>query len=174
MSQPKTLRSLLVDELRNMYFSEQKLVKAIPKLAKASHDPHLKTALTTHLAETRGHVKRLTQAFKILGFHPQPTISAPLVALVHRGGEAAHSRGSVEVRDADIIGAAQGVEHFEMASYAHACALAEALDEFEVVKLLQQNFEEEDAASRLLSKISSDVNRSAMLPHAAPRVAAGR
>jgi ferritin-like metal-binding protein YciE len=173
MPQTKSLRSLLVDEMRNMYFTEKKLVKAIPKLAKAASDPHLKAALMTHLAETRGHVKRLAQAFKILGFAPAEITSGPLVALVHRGGQATKLKGTCDVRDADIIAAAQGVEHFEMASYGTACAFAEALDEFEIVKLLQENFEEEDAANKLLSKISSDVNRKALLAHAATsRVAA--
>ncbi|HZZ20435.1 MAG TPA: DUF892 family protein [Opitutaceae bacterium] len=168
------LRTLLIAEMRNMYFSEKKLVKAIPKLAKAAANPHLKAALTTHLAETRIHVKRLEQAFKILKTAARPETSAPLAALVSRGGEAVHLKGAPEVRDADIIGAAQGVEHFEMGAYENACALAEALDEFEVVKLLQENFEEEDAANRLLSKIASDVNRSALTAHVSTSSVAAR
>jgi ferritin-like metal-binding protein YciE len=162
MPRSTNLRSLLVDELRDLYFVERKLVKAIPKLAKAAKDAQLKSALNTHLAETKGHVKRLAEVFKILKVSPKARTCKAMVDLLHKGSEAAAQPGPSDLRDANIIGAAQQVEHFELAAYGTASSFAEALDEFEIVQLLQATAEEESGANHLLTRISSDVNRNAL------------
>jgi ferritin-like metal-binding protein YciE len=162
MNSITTLRDLLVDELRDLYHAENQLVKALPKMAKASSDPDLKAAFTGHLAETKGHVERLAQAFKILGVPMKGKICHAMVGLVEEGGEAIEAKAPPSVRDANLIGAAQRVEHYEMAAYGTAKAFARALNEGKVLALLQATLEEEAAANEKLTKISGSVNVDAL------------
>jgi len=158
-----TLRALLIDELKDLYFAEKKLVKAIPKLAKAAEDSKLKATLTAHLTQTRGHVARLERAFSALGVAAAPKTCHAMVGLVQEGAEAIEAKGPSAVRDANIIGAAQRVEHYEMAGYGTAKAFAEALGEHKVVSLLQATLAEEGDANLKLTKISRSVNRAALI-----------
>jgi ferritin-like metal-binding protein YciE len=165
MSSIKTLHDLLIDELKDLYFAENQLVKALPKMAKAATDPDLKAAFTGHLAETKGHVERLASALKILGAPARGKTCHAMLGLVEEGGEAIETKGPPAIRDANLIGAAQRVEHYEMAAYGTAKAFARALDEDKVVDLLQATLEEEGAANEKLTSISGTVNIDAL--HAA-------
>jgi ferritin-like metal-binding protein YciE len=172
MSTLPNLRSLLIDELRDLYFAEKQLVKAIPKLAKASADPDLKAAFKGHLRETKGHVARLTRMMKLLRTPVEGKTCHAILGLIKEGGEAIGTKGPAPVRDANIIGAAQRVEHYEMAGYGTARAFAEQLGEKKVVELLQATLDEEGGANKKLTDISGIVNRAALSIDAGQYVAA--
>ena len=162
MSSIPTLHALLIDELKDLYFAENQLVKALPKMAKAAADPELKEAFTGHLAETRGHVERLAEALKMLGAPLKGKTCHAMVGLVEEGGEAIGTKGPSAVRDANLIGAAQRVEHYEMAAYGTARAFAQALGESKVADLLDATLEEESEANEKLTAISEAVNADAL------------
>ena len=162
MSSIPTLHALLVDELRDLYFAENQLVKALPKMAKAASDPSLKAAFTGHLAETKGHVERLAKAFHILDVPVRGKTCHAMLGLVEEGGEAIEAKAPPAVRDANLIGAAQRVEHYEMAAYGTAKAFATALDERKVADLLQATLDEEGSANEKLTTISGTVNGDAL------------
>jgi ferritin-like metal-binding protein YciE len=171
MSSLPNLRALLIDELQDLYFAEKLLVKALPKMAKAATDPDLKAAFTGHLAETRGHVERLEKAMEILETPVKSKTCHAMQGLVEEGGEAIDTDGPDEIRDANLIGAAQRVEHYEMAAYGVARAFARAIDEHGVAELLQSTLDEEGAANKKLTKIAGPVNSAALYADAE---AAGR
>jgi ferritin-like metal-binding protein YciE len=162
MSSIPSLQALLIDELRDIYFAENQLVKALPKMAKAASDPDLKAAFTGHLEETKGHVERLAKAFEILNVPVRGKTCHAMLGLVEEGAEAIETKGPSPVRDANLIGAAQRVEHYEMAAYGTAKAFAKALGETKVADLLQATLDEEGAANEKLSTISADVNGDAL------------
>jgi len=171
MSSIPTLEALLGDELKDLYFAENQLLKALPKMAKAAANPELKAGFVAHLAQTRGHVTRLARALKILGLPPKGKTCHAMLGLVKEGGEAIETKGPAAVRDANLIGAAQRVEHYEMAGYGTARAFAEVLGENEVADLLQETLDEETATNEKLTKISSVVNAGALAASEAPPIA---
>jgi ferritin-like metal-binding protein YciE len=162
MSNLPNLHALLVDELRDLYYAEKQLVKAIPKLAKASSDPDLKSAFLGHLRQTRGHVARLARAMKILGTPVKGTTCHAILGLIKEGGKAIETEGPAPVRDANLIGAAQRVEHYEIAGYGTARAFAQSLGEHRVADLLTETLDEEGAADHKLTEISALVNQAAL------------
>ncbi len=172
MSTVPTLNGLLIDELKDIYYAEKQLVKALPKMARAATNPDLKKAFSGHLEETRGHVRRLEQAFDILGESPKTKTCHAMVGLVKEGGEAIEMDGPAAIRDANLIGAAQRVEHYEMAAYGTARAFAQVLGQDEVATLLQATLDEEGNANKKLMKIASSVNAEAL--HADEPVAAAQ
>ncbi len=161
MSSITTLNALLIDEIKDLYHAENQLIKALPKMGKAAADPALKKAFADHLSETRVHVTRLADALKALGLPAKGKPCHAMLGLVEEGGEAIEIEGPGAVRDAALIGAAQRVEHYEIAGYGTARAFAKALGETEVAKLLDQTIQEEGEANKLLTRISKSVNRDA-------------
>jgi ferritin-like metal-binding protein YciE len=162
MSALPTLHNLLIDEMKDLYFAENRLIKALPKMAKAATSPRLKAGFKGHLVQTRQHVTRLAQALKILGRPPKGKTCHAMLGLIEEGGEAIHAKGPAAVRDAALIGAAQRVEHYEMAGYGTARAFAEVLGEDEVATLLQATLDEEGETNKKLTEISLTVNKSAL------------
>lgn len=156
-----SLRELLVDELQDLYNAENQLIKALPKMAKAASNPKLKDGFETHLKETKGHVDRLEQCFRLLGEKAKGKTCHAMQGLVEEGKEAIEEDGVDAVRDAQLIGAAQRVEHYEMAAYGTARAFAETLGETKVVKLLQATLDEEGETDKKLTVLSGKVNREA-------------
>jgi ferritin-like metal-binding protein YciE len=152
-----TIDQLLVEELKDIYDAEKQLVKALPKMAKAASDSQLKEAFNTHLEETKGHVERLNEVFAAIGVKAAGKPCAAMKGLVAEGGEAMEFDADEGLRDAVIIGAAQRVEHYEMAAYGTARALAEHLGNTEVVDLLQQTLDEEKEADEKLTTIAMDI-----------------
>jgi ferritin-like metal-binding protein YciE len=163
MSSIPNLRSLLIDELHDLYFAENLLVKALPKMAKAASDTELRAAFTGHLAETKGHVARLASAMKLLGIPVKGKTCPAMEGLVKEGAEAIDTDGPEAIRDANLIGAAQRVEHYEMAAYGVARAFARELGESGVAELLQATLDEEGAANKKLTKIAAMVNSEAFV-----------
>lgn len=156
-----TLKDLLVDELKDLYDAEKQLVKALPKMAKAASNEELKEGILTHLEETKGHVERIEQAFSKLGVPARGKTCEAMKGLIKEGAEAIELEAPDAIRDACIIGAAQRVEHYEMAAYGTARALAETIEEDEVVSLLQETLDEEGDTDKKLTAVAATVNEEA-------------
>ena len=151
------IRELLIEEMQDQYDAEKQLVKALPKMAKASANPTLAQAFTSHLEETILHVERLEQAFQILGVKPKARPCAAMKGLVEEGQEAIAEKMPDQLQDSAIICAAQKVEHYEIAGYGTICAWASALGLSNVVELLEETLDEEKAADEKLSQVADDV-----------------
>ncbi|MDB6167665.1 MAG: hypothetical protein JWM88_529 [Verrucomicrobia bacterium] len=161
MPEITSLKELLVDELKDLYNAEQQLVKALPKMAKAANSPELKAGFTEHLEQTRGHVDRLEQAFRNLGEKPRGKTCKAMQGLVEEGAEMIGLDAPDSVRDAALIGAAQRVEHYEIAAYGTARAFAETIGEDDVAELLQATLDEEGETNKKLTALAGTVNEEA-------------
>ena len=158
MPQIDSLHSVLVEELRDIYDAEKRLTKAIPKLARAATNQSLKTALDAHLKETRGQITRLESVFKTLGEPARGKPCKGIQGLIKEGDEhAGEDYQEDSLRDAVIIGAAQRVEHYEMAAYGTAMAHARHLGLDKVVDTLKVTLDEEKAADDKLTEIAENV-----------------
>jgi ferritin-like metal-binding protein YciE len=158
MASIDSLRTLLVEQLKDIYDAEKRLTKAIPKLIKKSTNDELKTALRSHLGETEEHVARIEQAFDQLDAPVKAKTCAGMKGLVEEGDEhAGEDYDHDGLRDAAIIGAAQRVEHYEIAAYGTAIAHARLLELDDVVSLLEETLDEEKAADKKLTNIAESV-----------------
>src|SRR5260221_4659571 len=136
-----SLRELYIDELRDLYNAETQLVKALPKMAKGAANDQLRDAFEEHLRQTSEHVSRLEQIFEQLGEKASGKKCLGMEGLVKEGAETLKEEYGDDVKDAAIIGAAQRVEHHEMAGYGTVRAIAGLLWENEHVSLLEQTLE---------------------------------
>jgi len=161
MADKKTLEDLLEDEIKDLYSAEKQLTKAIPKMAKGSHDAALAAAFNNHLKETEGQVVRLEEVGKLLDIKPSGKKCEGMEGVIKEGAEALAEDGEETILDLGIIGAGSRVEHYEMAGYLTAISLAQRIGAREVVGLLQQSLKEEQAAEQTLRKIASGLIRSA-------------
>lgn len=162
MSAIPSLKALLIDEIKDLYFAEKHLVKALPKMAKAATNRKLKEGFTHHLNQTREHVSRLTQALKSLNSPVRGKTCHAMLGLIEEGTETIEIKGPAAVRDAALIGAAQRVEHYEIAGYGTALAFARALEEKDVAKLLQATLAEEGETNQALTELSVMINAEAL------------
>lgn len=149
-----SLYALFIDELQDIYDAEQQILEALPQMAEAATSPDLKEAFEDHLVETVDQVERLDQVFEMIGAAPEGIECVAARGLLEESGEVIESQGENAVKDAALIGAAQRVEHYEIASYGTACALAKQLNLDDVVSLLHKSFEEEEAADKRLTKLA--------------------
>jgi ferritin-like metal-binding protein YciE len=156
--QKDSLQELYIDELRDLYNAETQLVKALPKMAKASSSDELREAFENHLRETSEHVSRLEQIFEQLEEKPSGKKCRGMEGLVKEGAETMEEEYGDNVMDAAIIGAAQRVEHYEMAGYGTVRAMAELLGREQDVSLLEQTLVEEKKADAKLTELSRDIN----------------
>ena len=161
MSSVNTLNELLLEEIKDLYDAEKQLVKALPKMAKAASSPDLKQGFSTHLEQTKVHVSRLEQIFERLSAPAKGKTCKAMQGLIEEGSEAIDLDAPDAIRDACLIGAAQRVEHYEIAAYGTARSLAETVGETEVVDLLEQTLEEEKATDDLLTDLAQTVNEEA-------------
>lgn len=153
------LRDLFEDELKDIYWAEKALTKAIPKMVKNATSEELVSALNDHLEVTKGHVERLEQTFEILGKAARAKKCEAMAGLVKEAEEIMEDTDEGVVRDAGIISAAQKVEHYEIASYGTLCAFAKTLGEDEIASLLQKTLNEEKEADETLTEIAeSSIN----------------
>ena len=143
-----SLRDVFVTELRDLYSAESQLVKALPKMAKGSTSEDLKELFTSHLEQTKGHVERLNQAFSHLDEKPTGEHCKAMEGLVAEGKEQLENDDKGALKDVAIMGAALRVEHYEIAGYTAAIALARQLGEQEIVSLLTETLNEEEQASK--------------------------
>jgi ferritin-like metal-binding protein YciE len=156
----KGLRKLFIDELKDLYNAENQLVKALPKMARASDFPELKAGFEEHLEQTKGHVERLETIFSKLGENPKGKKCKGMEGLVEEGSEAIEEYEGA-VRDAALIGGAQRVEHYEIAGYGTVIAMAKQLGESEHARLLEETLEEEKETDAKLTSLSERVNPTA-------------
>ena len=150
----KTLADLFHQELKDLYSAETQLVKALPKMVKAATHEDLKAAFEEHLEETKGHVQRLEKIGKDLGLTLTGHKCKATEGLVEEASEMIHEDAEDTVRDAGLIGAGQRVEHYEMAGYGTARALALCLGHDEAAELLGETLEEERAADEKLTELA--------------------
>lgn len=150
-------KELFVDELKDLYSAENQLVKALPKMAKAASSEELREGFKEHLEQTRGHVERLVSIFEQLDESPKGKKCKGMEGLIAEGAEAMEVYEGA-VGDAALIGAAQRVEHYEIAAYGTVIAMARQLGEEECADLLEQTLEEEKETDEKLTSISETVN----------------
>ena len=143
-----SLENVLVDELRDLYSAENQLVKALPKMAKGSVSAELKDLFTSHLEETKGQVERLKQVFEHLGKKATGEHCNGMEGLIEEGQDAIEKDEEGATKDVCLLGAALRVEHYEIAGYTAAIAIAKTLGEDEVVALLTENLNEEETAAK--------------------------
>lgn len=149
-----SLDELLEDELKDIFNAENQLTKALPKLAKKASSAKLQKAFTDHLKQTEGHIERLQQIGELLQITLTGKKCHAMAGLVEEGKEVLEEDGKGAVIDAALIGAAQRVEHYEMAAYGTIRGMAQQLGHTKVVKLLQATLDEEGAADKLLTEIA--------------------
>jgi ferritin-like metal-binding protein YciE len=159
----KTMKDLLIDELRDIYHAEKQLTRALPKLARAASNEQLKEAFTQHLEETRGQIERLEQVFELLDTRTRGKPCHAMEGLIEEAKEIMEMGLEPELLDVALIAAAQKVEHYEIAGYGTLVALAQASGFNEAAQLLQETLDEEKKTDQLLNKLAiSDVNKKAM------------
>jgi len=151
-----SLKELYIDELRDLYSAENQLVKALPKMAKKASAPELKQAFQNHLEETKGHVERLEEIFGELDEKPTGKTCQGMKGLIEEGAEVIDEDGVEAVLDAALIGAAQRVEHYEIAGYGVARTFARILGEDDAADLLQETLDEEGEADKKLTAIAEE------------------
>ena len=155
--QQSELKELYVDELKDIYSAETQLVKALPKMAKAAVSAELRNGFAQHLEQTRDHVSRLEQIFADLDETPTGKHCKGMEGLIQEGGEAAEEDYERDAKDAALIGAAQRVEHYEIAAYGTARAMAEKLGEAKAANILSQTLQEEKETDVKLSKLADKI-----------------
>jgi len=149
-----SLECLFVDQLQDLYDAEQRLVKALPKMATAAHNAELKAAFQQHYQQTQNHVKRLESVFGTLGKKAEAKTCAAMKGLITEGDEMINASGDEDVRDAALIAAAQRVEHYEIAGYGTARTFAQRLGHVQAAGLLQQTLDEEKQTDEILNQIA--------------------
>jgi ferritin-like metal-binding protein YciE len=162
MPKMKSMEDLFYGLLQDIYYAEKQLLKALPKMAKNASSPELGKALLQHRDETETQVQRLDQAFEMIDRRAKGQKCEAIVGLVEEGEEVIKNAEDDDVRDAGIVGAAQAVEHYEIARYGTLCAWAKQMGKPEIARLLHQTLEEEKKADVLLTKIAEQqVNKAA-------------
>jgi ferritin-like metal-binding protein YciE len=165
--QLRSLDDVLMEQLADLHSAETQLVQALPRVASSVSTPELKTAIEEHLEQTRGHVRRLEEAFSQLGTPIPDEFCEGMEGLLKEGEEIIGAQGDPAAKDAALIAAAQRVEHYEIAGYGTARTLADQLGHDEIERLMNDTLDEEAAADKKLTKIatgglfSSGVNKEA-------------
>lgn len=156
-----SLKDVLLDELRDLYSAENQLVKALPKSVKAISDPKMKEGVTMHLEQTKTQVLRLREIFEKLEEKPTGKHCSGMEGCVKEVTEALEEDTEGALKDAGIVGAALRVEHYEIAGYTAAIAMAKVLGEKEVVGLLTESLHEEEAAAKQILSAATGVLKAA-------------
>jgi ferritin-like metal-binding protein YciE len=155
------LKELYIDELRDLYNAENQLVKALPKLAKAASSDDLRLGFEEHLEQTKNHVQRLEKIFQALGESPKGKKCKGMEGLIEEGSEAMGEDYEGSILDAALIGAAQRVEHYEIAGYGTVRSMAETLGEGDHASLLEATLEEEKETDEKLTELAGQINAQA-------------
>src|SRR5437763_1130187 len=150
------LQELLTEELKDLLHAEKQLVRALPKMAKAANDEELKTAFQEHLEQTKEHVERINRVFEMLEEKPKAKTCKGMMGLVEEGQEVIEEGKDMEDPEADLalIGAAQRVEHYEIAAYGTARTIAEQMGRNDIVKILHQTLTEEEKTDKRLTELA--------------------
>jgi ferritin-like metal-binding protein YciE len=162
MADAKTLDDLFLDTLKDIYFAEKQIVKALPKMAKAAQSPQLRAGFEKHLGETEGHVERLEQIFDILDVPARGKTCEAILGILEEGKSIMEDFKDTPALDAGLVSAAQAVEHYEIARYGTLKAWAKQMGRVDVMKLLEATENEEIATDQALSQVATtEVNKKA-------------
>src|SRR5690606_15852381 len=164
---PSQLMELFEEQLKDIYWAEKAMIKALPKMAKKASDEDLVNALDEHLVETEEHQSRLEEIFKLIDKKASAKKCEAMAGIIEEGEDIMEESEAGPMRDAGIIAAAQKVEHYEIASYGTLRQFAETLGLREVEKILAITLEEEKATDEKLSKVATrTINIEAAEEHA--------
>lgn len=150
----KTLEDLFHETLKDIYYAERKILKALPKMARGAQDEKLKAAFLQHKEETEGQVERLQQVFEIIGKRPRAKTCPAIDGIVEEGEEIMEEFKGSPALDAGLLAAAQAVEHYEISRYGTLRAWAEQLGYTDAVKLLEETLAEESKTDEALTKLA--------------------
>jgi ferritin-like metal-binding protein YciE len=156
-----SFKELYVEELKDLYSAENQLVKALPKMAKAASSYELRQGFEEHLEQTKGHMQRLEKVFQALEESPKGKKCEGMEGLIEEGAEVMEEDFEGSLMDAALIGAAQRVEHYEIAAYGTVCAFAKELGETEQASLLTKTLEEEKETDEKLTELAQQINAQA-------------
>jgi ferritin-like metal-binding protein YciE len=154
MATKTSINDMLLTFMQDVYYAERQILKALPKLAKASESEELKNALTHHRDETQGQVERLQKAFDALGKRARGQTCEAINGLIEEGEEIVEQFEQGPVRDAGILACAQAVEHYEMARYGTMVAWAKAIGTEDIARLMHETLEEEKQADAKLNQLA--------------------
>ena len=154
MAKEKTLEDLFHDTLKDIYYAERKILKALPKMAKAAMSPDLKAGFEQHLAETEVQVERLQQVFELLGKPARGKTCDAILGIIEEGKEIMDEYKGTQALDAGLVSAAQAVEHYEIARYGTLATWAKQLGHKEVLNLLLETLKEEEATDQKLTSLA--------------------
>ena len=152
----KDLKALFLHQLKDTYFAEQAILKALPQMTQAAQSEELRGALAVHLQETEEQVKRLEQVFQIIGEKPQGIECKAIQGIIEEGQEVLKEFAGGDALDAGLIAAAQAVEHYEITRYGTLLAWAKQLGLSDVQGLLEETLVEEENTDQLLSELAED------------------
>jgi ferritin-like metal-binding protein YciE len=151
----KTLNDLFHDTLKDIYYAEKQILKALPKMARAAQAPELTAAFEKHHAETEGQIERLEQVFELIGKRPQGKPCEAILGILEEGKEIMTEFKGAVALDAGLVASAQAVEHYEMARYGTLKTWATTLGLADAAKLLDQTLQEETKTDQLLTQLGS-------------------
>ncbi|NLS01938.1 ferritin-like domain-containing protein [Rhizobium sp. P32RR-XVIII] len=154
MAKEKTLEDLFHDTLKDIYFAERQILRALPKMARAAQSAELKAGFEKHKEQTEGHVERLQQVFEIAGKRAQGKTCEAIQGIIAEGEEIMEDFKGTAAVDAGLISAAQAVEHYEIARYGTLKTWAQTLGYNDAVALLDQTLQEETATDKTLTKLA--------------------
>ncbi len=149
-----SLQDAFTHELKDIYHAEKQLLRALPKMAKATEDEELRSLFEEHLEQTKGQVERLEKVFEQVGKTPRGEKCEGMAGIIEEGQAMMEQDAEADVMDAVLIGSAQKVEHYEIASYGTMCAWAEQLGMQDALRLLKQNLAEEKQTDEKLSRFA--------------------
>jgi ferritin-like metal-binding protein YciE len=162
MAAMKSLQDLFVNLLKDMYYAEKQILKALPKMAKKADSEQLRQAFEHHLKETQGQIERLEQVFALCALKPAGKTCPAIKGIIEEGEDDMKDAKDPDVLDAGMIADAQAVEHYEIARYGTMIAWAKQLGMNDAVSLLQQTLDQEYGADRLLTELAeARLNREA-------------
>lgn len=153
MAQTKTLDDMFLDMLKDVYYAEKQIVRALPKMAKATKSPELKKAFESHRDETETHVERLGEVFEAIGKAPRAKTCDAILGIIEEGKAVMEDYADSPALDAGLVASAQAVEHYEIARYGTLRAWAQQLGLKQAVALLEQTLAEEKKTDELLTKL---------------------
>ncbi|HLH49733.1 MAG TPA: ferritin-like domain-containing protein [Roseiarcus sp.] len=158
----KNLEELFVETLKDIFYAEKQILRALPKMAREANSPELKKAFEAHREETEGHVDRLQQVFELLDKPARGKTCDAIVGIIEEAKEVMEAFKGAEALDAGLAASAQAVEHYEIARYGTLKTWADQLGMKDAVKLLDQTLQEEIKTDKLLTQLAtSKVNKKA-------------
>jgi ferritin-like metal-binding protein YciE len=155
--QMENLQDLMKEDLKDVLHAENQIIKALPKMIKTATNPQLQQAFQMHLEQTKGHVSRIEEVMGMMGMPVKGKTCKAMQGIIEEGKEVMGEDAEDDVMDAALIGAAQKVEHYEIATYGTLCTYAELLGLRDAKRLLGQNLEEEKQTDAKLTQLAESV-----------------